>query len=122
MDSMFDLEQITADLAKVVDAGLLKDLKEEIAYAMRGRPRNDFDTPEGLARKRDIEGYGDLLAAWTGLPLELCELAALHQLLPGNRNRTALEVLRAFADRIEAKAAQETASTILAAERRRNGR
>ncbi len=122
MDLILDLGRITTDLARVVDAGLLSDLKEQIAYALRGRPRDDFETPQGMALKHEIKSYGDLLACWTGLPLALCELAALNHLLPGNRQRTALEVLREFADRLEANAARQTASTILAAERRRNGR
>ncbi len=120
-DSTFDLERITAELAKVVDAGLLTDLKEEIAYALRGLPRSDFDTAQGLAQERNVKGFGDLLSCWTGLPVELCELAALNQLLPGNRHRTALEVLREFANRLKADAVQQKASTILAAERRRYG-
>ncbi|MCC6492587.1 MAG: hypothetical protein IT424_06160 [Pirellulales bacterium] len=117
-DYIPDLNRAVDDLQTVLDAGLLIDLKEEVAYARRGRPRDPFDEMPWL--KASVEGFGDLLADFTGLPPALCKLAALNQLMPGNRQRTALEVLREFADRILSQANQANAATLLAAERRRS--
>ena len=43
MDSIWDdLEEATSNLSTVIDAGLLSELKESVAYALRGRPRDDY--------------------------------------------------------------------------------
>ncbi len=115
-----DLDQAAADLAEVFDAGLVNDLKEEIALARRGLPRNDFDAYPGL--KFDVQVFGDMLADFTGQPQALCKLVALHQLLPGNRHRQAMDILHDFAERHRAAKNQQKASSILQFERRRAGR
>lgn len=115
--SIPDIDQAAADLAAVFDAGLIGELKESIAYARRGLPRNDFEARPGL--KYDVEFFGGLLAEWTGLPLQLCKLAALNQLLPGNRHAVALELLTEFADRARGQAINDIADAKIRRERRR---
>jgi hypothetical protein len=120
MDSILaDLEQATADLMLVCHEGLLRELKESIAYALRGQPRTDWEAHPGL--KANVDEGGELLHLFTGLPLELCKLAQLNQLLPSNRSRQSLDVLRDFADRIRAEEATRRAANILDIERRRRG-
>jgi hypothetical protein len=117
MDCIPDLNEAVAHLATVIEAGLLNDLKESIAYARRRRPRSDFDAFPGL--RQAVENFADLLNAYTGLPRQLCKLAALNHFHPRNRDAVALATLRAFADEIREGRNHERASTILAAERRR---
>jgi hypothetical protein len=117
MDSLSELEGAANDLALVADNGLLGELKESIAYALRGRPRNDFEARPGL--RQDVNEFAGLLQSFTGQPYQRCQLAALNQLLPGNRYAESLDTLRAFADKIREQSNRERATTIIAAERRR---
>jgi hypothetical protein len=119
MDSLAELESAASDLALVVDNGLLGELKESIAHALRGRPRDDYAARPGL--KRDVQEFGSLLHDFTGLPVAFCEMAALNQILPGNRYAQSMDTLREFADSIRGQRNRERASTILAAERRAAG-
>lgn len=117
MESLPDIEHAASDLAEVIGAGLLSDLKASVAFNLRNRPRSDYDAHPGL--KQSVDDFGGLLYEFTGLPLQLCRLAALNQLLPSNRTAAALDTLRAFADDIRANRNRDRASTIIAAERRR---
>lgn len=117
MDSIPDLDVAVADLQLVFDCGLLKELREDIAYGMRGRPRDDFEAFPWL--RYDVDTFAGLLAEFTGLPLQLCELAAIRHLLPECRSRNALDILHRLAEKLRADEQQARTATILAAERRR---
>lgn len=106
-----DLKQATADLALVVNEGLLSDLKASIAYSLRGQPRDDYAPYPGL--KHNVEEFAGLLQSFTGLPWQLCRLAALDQLLPNNRNRQSLEVLHQFAEDIRSQQARDRGTRLL---------
>lgn len=117
MESIPDLDVAVADLQKVFDYGLLNELKEEIAYGMRGRPRDDFEAFPWL--RYDVDSLAGLLADFTGMPLQLCELAAIRHLLPECRSRNALDILHRLAEKLRADEQQSRTANILAAERRR---
>ena len=116
MDIIPDLDVAVADLQKVFDYGLLKELKEEIAYGMRGRPRDDFEAFRWL--RYDVDSFAGLLADFTGLPLQLCELAAIRHLLPECQSRNAMDILHRLAEKLRADE-EQARTTVLAAERRR---
>lgn len=111
MSILHEIDQAVADLQTVVDAGLLSDLKESIAFTLRGQPRSDYDAYPGL--RRNVDEFAGLLGDFTGLPLQLCRLAALDQLLPHNRNRQSLEVLHEFAERIREQETKRQAASII---------
>ncbi len=117
MDSIPDLDVAVADLQKVFDYGLLDELRRDIAYGMRGRPRDDFEAFPWL--RSSVDSFAGILADFTGLPIQLCELAAIRHLIPECRSRNALDILHRLAEKLRADEEQSRTATILAAERRR---
>ena len=117
MDCIPDLDVAVADLQKVYDYGLLDELRRDIAEAMRGRPRDDFEAFPWL--RRDVDYLAGMLADFTGMPLALCELAAIRHLLPECRSNNCCDILHRMAEKLRADEHQSRASTILSAERRR---
>lgn len=117
MNCIPDLDVAVADLQKVFDYGLLNELRLEIATAMRGRPRDDFEAFPWL--RRDVDDFAGMLVEFTGMPLQLCELAAIRHLLPECRSNDALGILHRLAERLRADEEQARTTNVLAAERRR---
>lgn len=117
MDIIPDLDVAVADLQKVFDYGMLDELRRDIADAMRGRPRDDFEAFPWL--RRDVDYLASLLAEFTGMPLQLCELAAIRHLLPECRSNNAFDILHRLAEKLRADEHQSRASNFLTAERRR---
>lgn len=117
MDSIPDLDVAVADLQKVFDYDLLDELRRDIAYSMKGRPRDDFQEFPWL--RRNVNYLARLLVEFTGMPLPLCELAALRHLLPECRSRIAMDILHRCAEKLRADEEQARTKNILAAERRR---
>ena len=116
MDSIADLNDVAAKLATIYDAGLVAQLKEEVAVALRGFPRSDFDRMPGL--KFNVQEFAKLLQDFTGLGLSLCEWAAFCQLCPNSRQAIALETLTEFSDRLQEEQAKEDADAWVASKRR----
>jgi hypothetical protein len=117
MDSIPDLDVAVADLQKVFDYGLLNELRRDIAFGMQGRSRDDFEAFPWLRAKVDY--FAQLLVEFTGMPLQLCELAAIRHLLPECRSRNALDILHRLAEKLRADEEQARTTNVLAAERRR---
>lgn len=88
-----------ADLAELEAAGLLPDVKADVAADRRGWPRSDLD--RFPLRAPYVQYITREAAQLFALPLADCEAAAIAALLPDGRTA---QVLRAI-DRIKARLA-----------------
>lgn len=114
MQFIAEIASVTEALARIFEAGDMRDLQVAIAEALRGWPARDLD--RWPHHRPAVEALARLTSQLTGWPLSASRDASCEVLLPTTRRRIVLALIAEHAARLNGNAG---AAAKLARERAR---